>query len=404
MNILWGIMGILFVLFLGFLLSQRKKFINLRVIAGGLAFQILFAFIVLKSETGRAALAGLTAGVQSVIDNANEGIAFLFGDLLLLEGVGNVFAFQVLPIIIFFSSLIGVLYYLGIMQWFVKIIGGILSFILGTSKAESVSAAANIFVGQTEAPLVVRPYLGKMTKSELFTVMTGGLASVAGSVLFGYASLGIPLNYLLAASFMAAPAGLVMAKVMMPETEESVTTDDIKIEKDTESQNVIDAAARGASTGLQLALNVGAMLLAFIALIAVINSLLTWVGGWIGFENLTLELILGFLFAPIAFMVGVPWGEALQAGSFIGQKLVLNEFVAYASFAPQMEQFSERAQVIITFSLCGFANLGSMAVILGGLGSLIPSRRKELAQLGLRAIAGGALASLLSAAIAGMFI
>ncbi|MFB4164043.1 NupC/NupG family nucleoside CNT transporter [Alteribacillus sp. JSM 102045] len=404
MNFLWGLMGIIFVLFLAFLLSARKKSINPRTILGGLAFQVLFAFIVLYWETGRAALQQLTVGVQSIIDNANEGILFLFGDLLELEGVVNVFAFQVLPVIIFFSSLIAVLYYIGVMQWIVKIIGGFLSFILGTSKAESMSAAANIFVGQTEAPLVVRPYLAKMTKSELFTVMTGGLASVAGSVLFGYAGLGIPLNYLLAASFMAAPAGLIMAKMMMPETEVSTTSDEIKIEKDKESQNVIDAAARGASTGLQLALNVGAMLLAFIGLIAVINSLLGLIGGWFGAENLTLELILGFIFAPIAFMIGVPWVEALQAGSFIGQKLVVNEFVAYASFAPEMESFSEKSQVIITFALCGFANLSSMAIILGGIGALIPERRKELAQLGLRAVAAGALASLLSAAIAGMFV
>ncbi|MFB5662397.1 NupC/NupG family nucleoside CNT transporter [Alteribacillus sp. HJP-4] len=404
MNFLWGIMGIAFVLLLAFLFSTRKKSLRFRTILGGLGFQLLFAFIVLQWPLGRKALEQLTIGVQSVIDNANEGINFLFGDLLTLEGVGSVFAFQVLPIIIFFSSLIAVLYYIGVMQWIVKIIGGFLSFVLGTSKAESMSAAANIFVGQTEAPLVVRPYLAKMTKSELFTVMTGGLASVAGSVLFGYASLGIPLNYLLAASFMAAPAGLIMAKIMMPETEKSATTDEIKIEKDKESQNVIDAAARGASTGLQLALNVGAMLLAFIALIAVINSLFSLVGGWFGVENLSLEMILGFVFAPVAFMIGVPWAEALAAGSYIGQKLVVNEFVAYASFAPEIDNFTEKSQVVITFALCGFANLSSMAIILGGIGGLVPERRAEIAQLGLRAVLAGALASLLSAAIAGMFV
>ncbi|SDH04639.1 concentrative nucleoside transporter, CNT family [Alteribacillus persepolensis] len=403
MNFLWGIMGIIFVLFLAFLLSSRKSYIKWRPILGGLAFQVFFAFIVFYTEAGSGALQQITVAVQSVINNANEGIAFLFGDLFNIEE-DNVFAFQVLPVIIFFSSLIAVLYYIGIMQWLVKIIGGFLSFVLGTSKAESMSAAANIFVGQTEAPLVVRPYLAKMTSSELFTVMTGGLASVAGSVLFGYHALGIPLDYLLAASFMAAPAGLIMAKTVMPETEVSTTTDEIKIEKDTESQNVIDAAAKGASTGLQLALNVGAMLLAFVALIAVVNSLLGLVGGWFGAENLTLELILGVIFAPVAFMVGVPWAEALQAGSFIGQKLVLNEFVAYASFAPEMETFSDKAQVVITFALCGFANLSSMAIILGGIGALVPERRKELAKHGVKAVAAGALASLLSAAVAGMFV
>ncbi|MFZ4452377.1 NupC/NupG family nucleoside CNT transporter [Salibacterium aidingense] len=404
MNFLWGLMGIVFILFLAFLLSNRKKAINPRTILGGLGFQVLFAFIVLQWEWGRWALEQLTRGVQSIIDNAYEGINFLVGDLLALENVGSVFAFEVLPVIIFFSSLIAVLYYIGIMQILIKIIGGFLSFVLGTSKAESMSAAANIFVGQTEAPLVVRPYLADMTRSEIFAVMTGGLASVAGSVLFGYHQLGIPLDNLLAASFMAAPAGLIMAKMMMPETEISATSDSIKIEKDTESQNVIDAAARGASTGVQLALNVGAMLLAFIGLIAVINSLFGLVGNAIGVDNLTLEMILGYIFAPVAFMIGVPWVEALQAGSFIGQKLVVNEFVAYANFAPEIDSFTEKSQVVITFALCGFANLSSMAIILGGFGSLVPERRRELAQLGLKAVAAGALASLLSASIAGMFV
>ncbi|SFL72904.1 NupC/NupG family nucleoside CNT transporter [Salibacterium qingdaonense] len=404
MNFLWGLMGIAFILFLAFLFSDRKKSISPRTILGGLAFQVLFAFIVLQWEWGRKALEALTRGVQAVIDSSYEGINFLVGDLLALDNVGSVFAFEVLPIIIFFSSLIAVLYYIGVMQILIKIIGGFLSYILGTSKAESMSAAANIFVGQTEAPLVVRPYLSDMTRSEIFAVMTGGLASVAGSVLFGYSQLGIPLDNLLAASFMAAPGGLIMAKTMMPETEISATSDTITIEKDTESQNVIDAAARGASTGVQLALNVGAMLLAFIGLIAVINLIVGLLGSAVGIESLTLEMILGYIFAPIAFMIGVPWGEALQAGSFIGQKLVVNEFVAYASFAPEIESFTEKSRVVITFALCGFANLSSMAIILGGFGSLVPERRNELAQLGLKAVLAGALTSLLSAAIAGMFV
>ncbi|MFD2704531.1 NupC/NupG family nucleoside CNT transporter [Salibacterium lacus] len=404
MNFLWGLMGIAFILFLAFLFSDRKKSISPRTILGGLAFQLFFAFIVLQWEWGRKALEGLTKGVQAVIDSSNEGITFLVGDLLALDNVGSVFAFEVLPIIIFFSSLIAVLYYIGVMQILIKIIGGFLSYVLGTSKAESMSAAANIFVGQTEAPLVVRPYLSDMTRSELFAVMTGGLASVAGSVLFGYHALGIPLDNLLAASFMAAPGGLIMAKIMLPETEVSATSDTITIEKDTESQNVIDAAARGASTGVQLALNVGAMLLAFIGLIAVINLIVGLLGSAVNIDNLTLEMILGYIFAPVAFMIGIPWGEALQAGSFIGQKLVVNEFVAYASFAPQIDSFTEKSQVVITFALCGFANLSSMAIILGGFGSLVPERRNELAQLGLKAVLAGALTSLLSAAIAGMFV
>ncbi|WP_058306930.1 NupC/NupG family nucleoside CNT transporter [Gracilibacillus massiliensis] len=397
MNFLWGVVGVIVVLSIALLFSTKKKAINFRTIFGGLAIQIFFAFIVLKWENGKEGLEWFTLRVQDVINYANEGIAFLFGPLGDADDVGTIFAFHILPIIIFFSSLISVLYYLGIMQWIIKILGGGLSKLLGTSKSESMSAAANIFVGQTEAPLVVRPFLAKMTQSELFAVMTGGLASVAGSVLIGYSLLGVPLEYLLAASFMAAPAGLVMAKIMMPETEVSETTDKIEIEKDSESTNVIDAAARGASDGLKLALNVGAMLLAFIALIALINGILGIFGG------ITLELILGYLFAPVAFAIGVPWSEAVMAGGFIGQKLVLNEFVAYASFSPEMENLSAKTNLIVSFALCGFANLSSMAILLGGLGGIAPNRRKDIAKMGLKAVAAGMLASLLSAAVAGMF-
>ncbi|MCM3602764.1 NupC/NupG family nucleoside CNT transporter [Robertmurraya korlensis] len=404
MNLLWGIFGIFVVLGIAFLLSNKKKAINYRTIFGGLAIQLTFAFIVLKWEAGRSALQWFTMRIQDVINYANEGLSFVFGPLAGSDQFGFIFAFQVLTIIIFFSSLISVLYYLGIMQWFIKIIGGGLSKLLGTSQAESMSAAANIFVGQTEAPLVVRPFIEKMTQSELFAVMTGGLASVAGSVLVGYSLLGVPLEYLLAASFMAAPAGLVLAKLMMPETEESATSHELKMEKDTESVNVIDAAARGAGDGLKLALNVGAMLIAFIALIALINGILAGLGGLFGFEGLSLQAILGILFSPIAFAVGVPWSEAVAAGSFIGQKLVLNEFVAYSSFAPQIDQLSPKTVIVVSFALCGFANLSSMAILLGGLGGLAPSRRSDIAKLGLRAVVAGMLASLLSAAIAGIFI
>jgi CNT family concentrative nucleoside transporter len=397
MNILWGIMGILVILGISLLFSSEKKAIRLRTVIGGLTIQIIFAFIVLKWETGKEALKWFTLRVQDVISFSNEGISFLFGSLADGDQFGTIFAFHILPNIIFFSALISVLYYLGIMQWFIRIIGGGLSKLLGTSKAESMSAAANIFVGQTEAPLVVRPFIKKMTNSELFAVMTGGLASVSGSVLIGYSLLGVPLEYLLAASFMAAPAGLVMAKIMIPETERTKDSDGIEIEKDEETVNVIDAAAKGASDGLKLALNVGAMLLAFIALIALVNGILGIFGG------ITLEQILGYLFAPIAFAVGVPWSEAVQAGSYIGQKLVLNEFVAYSSFALEIGVLKEKTTLIVSFALCGFANLSSMAILLGGLGGLAPSRRGDIAKLGLKAVLAGALASLLSAAIAGMF-
>ena len=403
MNVLWGIGGIFVVLIIAFLLSSAKKSIKWRTILAGLAIQILFAFIVLKWEAGRKVLEGLSNGVQNLISYASEGISFVFGPAADTEKFGFVFAFQVLTVIIFFSALISVLYYLGIMQFFIRIIGGGLSKILGTSKAESISAAANIFVGQTEAPLVIRPFIGKMTKSELFAVMTGGLASVSGSVLVGYALLGVPLEYLLAASFMAAPAGLILAKIMIPETE-VVDEGNFTLEKDDAAANVIDAAARGASDGMKLAVNVGAMLLAFIGIIALLNGLLGGLGSIFGFEGLTLQGILGMVFSPLAFAIGVPWAEAVQAGSYIGQKLVLNEFVAYASFAPAIEELSNKTVIVVSFALCGFANLSSMAILLGGLGSLAPNRRSDIARLGIRAVAAGMLASLLSAAIAGMFV
>ncbi|PWW19459.1 CNT family concentrative nucleoside transporter [Cytobacillus oceanisediminis] len=403
MNFLWGIFGIIVVLGIAFLLSSNKKAINLRTVAGGLAIQLIFAFLVLKWEAGKNALNWLTMKVNDVINYANQGINFLFGGLFTEEsGIAFVFAFQVLPVVIFFSSLISVLYYLKIMQFFIKILGGALSWLLGTRKAESMSAAANIFVGQTEAPLVVRPYIANMTKSELFAVMTGGLASVAGSVLIGYSLLGVPLEYLLAASFMAAPAGLILAKIMLPETEKKEEPKEFDMEVDSDSANVIDAAAKGASVGLELALNIGAMLLAFIALVALINGLLGWVGGWFGFGGLTLETILGYIFSPLAFAIGVPWEEAVQAGNFIGQKLILNEFVAYSAFAPEIPNLSDKTVAIISFALCGFANISSLGILLGGLGGLAPNRRQDIARLGLKAVAAGALASMLSAAIAGM--
>lgn len=405
MTFLWGLFGIAVVLGIGFLFSTNRKRINWRTVIGGLAFQLAFAFIVLKWDFGQKMMLRLTEVVNAIIGYANEGINFLFGGLYSEQsGITYVFALNVLPVVIFFSALISVLYYLKIMQFFIKIIGGVLSSLLGTRKAESMSAAANIFVGQTEAPLVIKPYISKMSESELFAVMTGGLASVAGSVLVGYSLLGVPLEYLLAASFMAAPAGLVMAKLFVPETSDELEPAEFKMESDEDAANVIDAAAKGASVGLQLALNIGAMLLAFIAIVAMINGLLGFIGGFVGFEQLSLELILGYLFAPIAFAIGVPWNEAVIAGNFIGQKLVINEFVAYSNFAPEIGNLSEKTVAILSFALCGFANISSLAILLGGLGNLAPTRRNDIARLGLKAVLAGALASLLSAAIAGMLI
>jgi CNT family concentrative nucleoside transporter len=290
------------------------------------------------------------------------------------------------------------------MQWIIRLLGGAIARLLRTSHAESLSATANIFVGQTEGFLVVRPFVQRMTRSELFCVMTVGLATVAGSVLIGYSLVGVPLNYLLAASFMTFPAGILMAKIMVPETEPFDETNEEADIADTESVNVIDAAARGAAAGLNLALIVGALLIAFISLIALLNTILGFFGGLIGFPDLTFELLLGYVFAPIAFVIGVPWSESVDAGNLIGQKTILNEFVAFTNFGARIGEFSDKAVAVITFALCGFANFGSLAILLGGLAEIAPGRRADIAKLGLRSILAGTLANLLNAAIAGMLI
>ena len=421
MERLISLVGMVTLLALGFLLSKHKRHINFRTVLGALAIQVLFGFIVLRWPLGRRALQGVSSGVQSVIGYANEGINFLFGGLTspnsdISQNLGTVFAFQVLPIIIFFSSLIAVLYYLGVMQWIVRLLGGALAKLLGTTRPESLSASANIFVGQTEAPLTVRPYIAKMSESELFAVMVGGLASVAGSVLVGYAQLGVRLEYLIAASFMAAPAGLLFAKLIIPEVkaeesdeqtdapDENENSEEDADESAADAANVFDAAAKGASDGLQLALNVGAMLLAFVGLIALVNGLLGGIGGLFGFPGLSLEFVLGYLFAPLAFVIGVPWENAPLAGNFIGQKVVVNEFVAFIAFQDVLGTLGTRTEAIITFALTGFANFASLAILLGGLGGIAPQRRPDIARLGLYAVAGATLANLMSAAIAGLFV
>jgi CNT family concentrative nucleoside transporter len=408
MQVLWGLAGVVVLMAIAFLLSKNRRAINLRTVIGALIIQIAFAVIVLYWDLGRRALRLLTDGVQAVINTSNAGIEFLFGPVLPDEGVA--FAFQVLPIIIFFASLTSVLYYLKILQWVVEFLGRGLQKALGTSGPESLSVTSDIFLGPTEAPLTVRPYVEKMTDSELFTVMVGGLASVAGSTLVGYSLLGAPLEYLLAATFMTAPAALLMAKIMMPETEEpesrTPAPEDKAVTEDQflEYRNVIDAAASGAADGLRLALNVGAMLIAFISLLALLNLILGSIGGLFGFGDLSLQLILGYVFAPVAFIIGVPWNEALDAGSFIGQKTILNEFVAYSNFGPRVEEFSEKTVAIVTFALAGFANFGTIAILIGGVGGMAPSRRHQIAQFGIRALIAGTLANLLNAAIAGMLV
>ncbi|MFW9302499.1 NupC/NupG family nucleoside CNT transporter [Glaesserella parasuis] len=413
MGTLNSLLGIVVLLGIAFLLSNNKRAINFRTVFGALASQIGIAALILYVPVGRNALGAMAEGVAKVISYGNEGVAFLFGGLVsdkmfeVFGGGGFVFAFRVLPIIVFFSALISLLYYVGIMQWVIKIIGGGLQKVLGTSQAESMSAAANIFAGQSEAPLVVKPYISKMTESELFAVMCGGLASIAGSVMAGYAGMGVPLTYLIAASFMAAPAGLLFAKIILPQTEKfNDSIENVELEK---PANVLDAAAAGASSGMHLALNVGAMLISFIALIALINGVLGAVGGWFGYEGLNLGLILGWIFKPLAWAIGVPWNEAEVAGQMIGLKLAINEFVGYLEFAKYLGPeapmaLTDKTKAIVTFALCGFANFSSIAVLIGSLGSMAPNRRGDVARLGIKAVIAGSLANLMSAAIAGLFI
>ncbi len=406
--ILRGVLGVAFVLFIAYLLSTKRNAINWRTVGLAFILQVSLGALVLYVPIGKAILEAISNGVQCVIDSAKVGIDFLFGglatDAMFENGVGFVFALRVLPVIIFFSSFIAVLYYFGIMQWVINIIGGGVQKLLKTTKAESLSATANIFVGQTEAPLIIRPYISKMSQSELFAVMVGGLASVAGSVLAGYAGLGIELKYLVAASFMAAPGGLLMAKIIVPETDKMRMNESNLVEEEQEKPaNVIDAAASGAITGLKLAANVGAMLLAFIALIALLNTLVGGAAGFLGYENITIQWFLGYIFAPLAFIIGIPVQETLIAGSLIGQKIVVNEFFAYVQFIEVRDTLSHTSQVIITFALCGFANLGSIAVLLGGIGTMAPNRRHDIAKLGLKAMVAATLANLMSATIAGIF-
>ena len=396
-----GLVGIFALLLVAYVASANRSRINWRTVGGAFAIQLLIGAFVLYVPFGQEVLYSISTFVADIISYATSGIEFLFGDIG-RKSQGFIFAIHVLTIIIFFSSLIAVLYHIGVMTWIIRIIGGGLQKLLGTSRPESMSAAANIFVGQTEAPLIVRPFIPTMTRSELFAVMVGGLASVAGSVLAGYAGLGIELKYLIAASFMAAPGGFLMAKLILPETEQPKNELN-EIKADTQHTNLIDAAAAGASSGMQLALNVGAMLLAFVGLIALVNGAIGGIAGWFGVEGLTLQVIFGYVFQPLAFILGVSWDEARLAGSFIGQKLVINEFVAYLDFVQVKDQLSAHTQVIVTIALCGFANFSSIAILLGGLGGMAPSRRADIAELGLKALLAATLANLMSAAIAGFF-
>jgi CNT family concentrative nucleoside transporter len=390
-------------LLIAFALSSHRKSINWRTVGGAFAIQASIGALVLYFPPGKQFLLSLTSYVENIISYSQDGITFIFGPLG-NKSMGFIFAFNVLPVIIFFSSLITVLYHLKIMNVIIRVIGGFLQYFLKTSRPESMSAAANIFVGQTEAPLVIKPYIPNLTRSELFAVMVGGLASIAGSVMAGYASMGVEIEYLLAASFMAAPGGLLMAKIIIPETEQVKNELTEKETQDNEYANIFDAAASGAANGLHLALNVGAMLLAFIGLIALLNGLIGWGGGFFGAQDISFQVILGYVFQPIAWTLGVPWEEANIAGSFIGQKMVVNEFVAYLDFLKYQDQLSPITQAIVIFSLCGFANFSSIAILMGGIGAMAPTRRKEIAQLGLKTVLAATLANLMSAALAGFYL
>ncbi len=408
---LFSVVGMAVLFLIAWVFSGNKRAINYRTIISAFVIQVALGALALYVPLGREMLQGLASGIQSVIGYGYEGVRFLFGSLAPNakgdQGIGGfIFAINVLAIIIFFASLISLLYYLKIMPLVINLIGGALQKCLGTSKAESMSAAANIFVAHTEAPLVIKPYLKSMSDSEIFAVMCVGMASVAGPVLAGYASMGIPLPYLIAASFMSAPGGLLFAKIIYPQNEAISSHADVSAEKHV---NAIEAIANGASTGLNLALHVGAMLLAFVGMLALINGLLGVVGGFLGMEHLSLGLILGTLLKPLAFMLGIPWSQAGIAGEIIGIKIALNEFVGYMQLLPYLGDnpplvLSEKTKAIITFALCGFANLSSVAMLIGGLGSLVPKKKDLIIRLALKAVLVGTLSNFMSATIAGLFI
>jgi len=395
-----SILGVVAILFTAWLLSTNRNKINFKTVSLAFALQITFALLVLYVPAGKEVLNSVTGAVSNLINYGQEGIAFLFGGL---ATGGFTFAINVLGIIVFFSALISGLYHIGLMPKVINLIGGALQKLLGIGRAESLSATANIFVGMIEAPLVVKPYLKQMTDSQFFAVMSCGLASVAGGTLVGYASLGVDLNYLIAAAFMSAPAGLLMAKMLVPETESINQTSELDNADMPRATNVVEAMADGALSGLRIAVSVGATLLAFISIIAMLNGMLGWIGGLVGIE-LSFELILGYVFAPVAWLVGVPWSEAITAGSLIGNKIVVNEFVAFIQLMDVKDQLSEHSQAIVTFALCGFANISTMAMLIGGLGSLVPEKRPFISKYGFRAIAAGVMANLMSASIAGVIL
>jgi len=399
-----GLVGIVAILAIAVAFSSNRKAINLRIVGAAFGLQVAIATFVLYFDAGRAVIDTLSTGVLKVIGYSKAGIDMVFGPLADTNVVGFSFAINVLPIIIFFAALMSVMYHLRIMEWVVKLVGGFLHKVIGTGAVESMNAAANVFVGQTEAPLVVRPYLKNLTDPQMFAVMVSGLASIAGTVLAGYVLMGAELKYLLAAAFMAAPGGLLMAKILMPDDEIVKAGEHEKlIMEPSQHRNVILAAASGTTDGLRLAANIGAMLIAFVALIALFNGIVGGISGLFGYE-LTLEKILGWIFRPLMFLLSVPWSEAQAAGALFGEKLILNEFVAFSHLTERLAGMSERTHAIVTFSLCGFANLSSIAILLGGLGVLVPEKRDLIGVLGIKAVLAASLSNLMSAALAGLLL
>ena len=399
-----GLAGIVVILGIAWLISSNRKAINLRIVGAAFALQAVVAAFVIYLESGKAIIASMSNGVLKVMGYSKEGIDFVFGGLATTDGIWS-FAINVLPMIVFFSALMSVLYHMKIMQMVVKLIGGALRWVIGTRAVESLNAAANIFIGQTEAPLVVRPYLKGLTEPQLFAVMVSGVASIAGTVMLAYVQMGAELKYLLAASFMAAPGGLLMAKIIMPDEDivKGVKEERLVMEE-SKHENVILAAAVGASDGVRLAVNIGAMLVAFVALIALFNGLVGGLAGLVGVEGLTLQKILGWAFAPLMFLLSIPWAEAQAAGALFGEKLILNEFFAFSHMSEYLAGMSEKTRAIVTIALCGFANLSSIAILLGGLGTRVPEKKDLIARFGLKAVAAGSLSNLMSAAMAGILL
>jgi concentrative nucleoside transporter, CNT family len=405
MQNLIGLVGIAVLLGVAVAFSSNRKGINLRIVAAAFVLQAVIAAFVLYFDAGRAVIDTLSSGVLAIIGYSRAGIEMVFGPLADTQKIGFSFAVNILPIIIFFSALMAVMYHLRVMEWVVKLVGGALHKIIGTGAVESMNAAANIFVGQTEAPLAIKPYLKHLTDAQLFAVMVSGLASIAGTVLAGYVLMGAELKYLLAAAFMAAPGGLLMAKILMPDDKVVPAGGHEKLVMEpSHHKNVILAAASGTTDGLRLAANIGAMLVAFVALIALFNGLVGGLFGLFGIEGVTLQLILGKIFQPLMYLLSVPWAEAEAAGALFGEKLILNEFVAFSHLNEYLAGMSPRTFAISTFMLCGFANLSSIAILLGGLGVLVPEKRELIGQFGLKAVLAGSLSNLMSAALAGLIL